>query len=126
MKVKLSKRTGALQRTGGTAPKAIVVWGDGTDQDLLIEEGVLEVDGFVALTGIDEENMIISLFAKDNTNAKVVTKISRKITSDWRQTWGWTACVAEVPHHGHVLSYVRSWKASPAARSSPCTLVATR
>lgn len=58
-------------------PKAIVIHGDGTDQALLLEEGIMSVDAFVALTGIDEENIILSLFAKENTNAKVVTKINR-------------------------------------------------
>lgn len=58
-------------------PKAIVICGDGTDQALLLEEGIMSVDAFVALTGIDEENIILSLFAKENTNAKVVTKINR-------------------------------------------------
>ncbi len=58
-------------------PQAIVIHGDGTDQALLMEEGIMSVDAFVALTGIDEENIILSLFAKENTNAKVVTKINR-------------------------------------------------
>lgn len=58
-------------------PQAIVIRGDGTDQALLMEEGIMSADAFVALTGIDEENIILSLFAKENTNAKVVTKINR-------------------------------------------------
>ncbi len=58
-------------------PKAIIIHGDGTDQELLVEEGVLHVDAFVSLTGIDEENIILSLFAGDATQAKVVTKINR-------------------------------------------------
>ena len=58
-------------------PQAIVIHGDGTDQALLMEEGIMSADAFVALTGIDEENIILSLFAKENTNAKVVTKINR-------------------------------------------------
>ena len=58
-------------------PQAIVIHGDGTDQALLMEEGIMSADAFVALTGIDEENIILSIFAKENTNAKVVTKINR-------------------------------------------------
>ena len=41
-----------------------VIHGDATDHDLLSEEGVENVDAFVALTGIDEENIILSLYAK--------------------------------------------------------------
>lgn len=58
-------------------PKASVINGDGTDQDLLLEEGIRDADAFVAITGIDEENMIMSLYAKNNSNAKVVTKVNR-------------------------------------------------
>lgn len=58
-------------------PKASVIHGDGTDQDLLIEEGIRDADAFVAITGIDEENIIMSLYAKNNSNAKVVTKVNR-------------------------------------------------
>ncbi|MCM1165400.1 MAG: Trk system potassium transporter TrkA [Lachnospiraceae bacterium] len=59
-------------------PKASVIHGDGTDQDLLLEEGIRDADAFVAITGIDEENIIMSLYAKNNSNAKVVTKVNRE------------------------------------------------
>lgn len=59
-------------------PKASVIHGDGTDQDMLVEEGMRDADAFVAVTGIDEENIIISLYAKNNSSAKVVTKINRE------------------------------------------------
>lgn len=59
-------------------PKATIINGDGTDQALLDEEGISEVDAFIALTGIDEENIIMSLYAKSNSNAKVITKINRE------------------------------------------------
>ncbi len=58
-------------------PKATVICGNGTDQKLLLEEGLDKVDGFAALTGLDEENILLSLFAKKNSQAKVVTKINR-------------------------------------------------
>ena len=110
MKVKLiEKDRERCNELAERLPKAIVVWGDGTDQDLLIEEGVLEVDGFVALTGIDEENMIISLFAKDNTNAKVVTKISRENYIGLASDLGLDCVVSPKSlTMGNVLSYVRS------------------
>lgn len=58
-------------------PKAIVINGDGTDQDLLAEEGISEVESFVPLTGIDEENIMLTLHCKQVSNAKVITKINR-------------------------------------------------
>lgn len=58
-------------------PKATVICGDGTDQNLLLSEGVDEVDGFAALTGLDEENILLSLYVKKTSHAKVVTKVNR-------------------------------------------------
>lgn len=58
-------------------PGAAILHGDGTDQRLLMEEGIEHMDAVAALTGIDEENIIISLYAGRNTRAKVITKINR-------------------------------------------------
>lgn len=58
-------------------PKAAIINGDGTDSRLLLEEGITNVNAFVALTGIDEENVMLSLYAKTKTEGKVVTKINR-------------------------------------------------
>ncbi len=58
-------------------PKATVICGDGTDEKLLLQEGLESVDGFAALTGLDEENILLSLVARKYSHAKVVTKIDR-------------------------------------------------
>lgn len=58
-------------------PKAVIINGDGTDEELLKEEGIAYTESFVALTGIDEENIMLTLHAKQVSNAKVVTKINR-------------------------------------------------
>ncbi len=58
-------------------PNADIILGDGSNRDLLIEEGIDEVDAFVSLTGIDEENIILSLFAKHKQIPKVITKINK-------------------------------------------------
>ena len=58
-------------------PKAVIINGDGTDEELLKEEGISEVESFVPLTGIDEENIMLTLHAKQVSNAKVITKINR-------------------------------------------------
>ena len=53
------------------------IHGDGTEQELLVEEGILQTDALLALSDTDEENIIISLFASRATEAKVITKINR-------------------------------------------------
>jgi len=64
-------------------PSAEIIFGDGTDEELLKEEGIEEVAGFAALTDIDEENIMLSLYAQSQSKvkAKNVTKINR-ITFD--------------------------------------------
>ncbi len=58
-------------------PKAIIINGDGADEELLKEEGIAFCESFVPLTGIDEENILLTLYAKHISNAKVITKINR-------------------------------------------------
>ncbi len=58
-------------------PKAIIINGDGTNPDVLKEEGIQEVESFVPLTGIDEQNVMLTLHAKHLSDCKVITKISR-------------------------------------------------
>lgn len=58
-------------------PQADIINGDGTDKNLLMEEGLGNVSGFAALTSIDEENILLSLFAKSKVASKTVTKINR-------------------------------------------------
>ena len=54
-----------------------VVHGDGTDQDLLDEQGLERQDALVSLTGIDEENIIVSMYAESKGINKVITKVNR-------------------------------------------------
>ncbi|MBO4788778.1 MAG: Trk system potassium transporter TrkA [Lachnospiraceae bacterium] len=58
-------------------PKAIIINGDGTEEGLLKEEGIERADAFVPLTGIDEVNIILTLYARKISQAKVITKINR-------------------------------------------------
>ena len=57
-------------------PKVTVIHGDATDHDLLLEEGVREADALVALTGVDEENIIMGLFANKQGVQKIVAKVN--------------------------------------------------
>lgn len=58
-------------------PKATIINGDGTDEELLKEEGLEYTESFVPLTGIDEENILLTLYARQISNAKVITKINK-------------------------------------------------
>ncbi len=58
-------------------PDATIINGDGTDRQLLLEEGLPLAEAFVPLTNLDEENVLLTLFAKKHSNAKLVTKINR-------------------------------------------------
>lgn len=58
-------------------PNASIIHGDGTNERLLAEEGIAKMDAVAALTGIDEENVLMSLYARSVTNAKIITKINR-------------------------------------------------
>lgn len=56
-------------------PKASIVCGDATESDLLLEEGIMDFDGFVALTGLDEMNIIYGMYARTKKVEKVITKV---------------------------------------------------
>lgn len=58
-------------------PKAEIICGDGTDERLLIEEGIENVDAFISLTNMDEENILLSMFAGKRSSARVITKINK-------------------------------------------------
>jgi len=70
-------------RMGEMLPKALIIHGDGTDSELLQEEGISQTDAFVAITGIDEANILMSMSAsKQAGDCKVVAKINRKSLVD--------------------------------------------
>lgn len=58
-------------------PEAMIIYGDGTDRELLLEEGMAHTEAFVTLTNFDEENIMLTLFAKSLSKAKLITKVHR-------------------------------------------------
>ena len=58
-------------------PQAMIIYGDGTERNLLYEEGMPKAHSFVAWTNLDEENIMLSLFAKSVSKAKTITKVHR-------------------------------------------------
>ncbi len=69
-------------------PKCTVVCADGTDQEVLLEEGLLSVDAFVSLTGMDEQNILMSAYAQSKGVPKVITKINREGLIPLAENWG--------------------------------------
>ena len=63
-------------------PEAEIIHGDGTDKSFLLNQGLNYVDAFVPLTGIYEENIISATYAKNVSDAKVITKINRTDLND--------------------------------------------
>ena len=94
-------------------PKATIINGDATDHDLLIEEGIEEADAFVALTGMDEENIITSLFAKSQGVDKIIAKVNEDRRARMVEDFGIDSIVsAKTATADAILSYVRARKNS--------------
>ena len=91
-------------------PKATIIHGDATDHDLLLEEGINQADAFIALTGMDEENIILSFFAKKQGVQKIIVKVNEdrrmKLISD---DFGLDCVVsAKTVTADAIISYVRA------------------
>lgn len=69
-------------------PKSVVINGDGAKQELLREEGIHSMDAFVSLTGMDEENILISIFASSQNVPKVISKVNREELSSMAEKLG--------------------------------------
>lgn len=65
------------ERMAAFFPKATVIEGNGSDREMLAEEGLDQMDAFVSLTGIDEENIILTLYIRSIMPIKTITKINR-------------------------------------------------
>lgn len=67
---------------------AVIIEGDGATQELLLEEGITSTDAFVALTGMDEENILISFFAASQNVPKVISKVNRSELANMAEKLG--------------------------------------
>ncbi len=78
IKVKIIEKNSArCEELCELLPKVTIINGDGTDIDLLDEEGLSQYESVVALTDMDEENIMLSLYAATKTKGKTVTKINK-------------------------------------------------
>lgn len=73
----IDKDKGRCERFAEILPGAVIINGDGTKQEVLLEEGLASSDALATLTGIDEENIIVSFFAISQNVPKVITKANR-------------------------------------------------
>ena len=97
-------------------PQATIINGDATEHDLLIEEGIEKPDAFIALTGMDEENIIMSLFASKQSVSKVIVKINEDRRAMMIDELGLDSIVsAKTATADAILGYVR------ARRNSQCS-----
>ena len=73
----IEQKTERCEFLSDLLPDTTIINGDGTDRALLLEEGLETAESFVTLTNFDEENIFLSLFAKNISNAKLVAKVNR-------------------------------------------------
>lgn len=77
MNVKIiEKNEAGCRELSDMLPKATIIWGNAAEHELLQEEGITRADAFLALTGVDEENIIMSLYAQSQNVPKVITKVN--------------------------------------------------
>lgn len=93
--------------------KTTIINGDASNQQLLLEEGIEDVDAVVTLTGIDEENIMISLYASSVSNARIITKINRITFENVISTLDVGSVVnPKVITANHITQYVRGMQNS--------------
>lgn len=73
----IEKNTSRCEELSDIIPKAVLINGDGSQPELLREEGLMSLDAFVALTGMDEENILMSIYAGNQNVPKVISKVNR-------------------------------------------------
>lgn len=90
-------------------PRATIINGDAADQSLLFEEGIKSADAFIALTGMDEENIIMSLFAKTQGVEKIIAKVNEETRAQMVEGLGIDSTVsAKSAAADAILNYVKA------------------
>jgi trk system potassium uptake protein TrkA len=98
----------SCEKLAGELSRTLVLSGDGTDEKLMQQENVGDVDVFCALTNDDENNIMSALLAKQGGARKVIALINRSAYVDLLQ--GGKIDIALSPAHvtiGSLLAYVR-------------------
>ena len=90
-------------------PYVDIIHGESSDQELLHEEGIENVDALVSLTGFDEENIIISLYASILKVPKIITKVNRYTSSNILESIGLNTIITPKDIIANqIIFYVRS------------------
>ena len=107
------------QQISERLPRALVIEGDGTDTELLQEEGIEQTDAFVAITGMDEANILMAMSAAKQSGdcCKVVAKINRKSLVDLVSDAGMIDSVISpwAVTTELIVKYIRSMESASAA-----------
>jgi Trk K+ transport system NAD-binding subunit len=110
--------------------RALVLNGDATDEELLVQENIAEMDLFVAVTNDDENNIMSCLLAKKMGARRVVALINRRSYVDLLQSGQIDRHLAGADHHRQVAraraaAMVGARPAARGGRSRPwCTAIA--
>ncbi len=114
LKVRIVERDKArAEYLAHTLPHAQITWGDGSDQEMLKEEGLDHADALVALTGLDEENIVISMTAQARGVKKVIAKIKHtRLSGILSKAEIQTVVTPHLIASSHVLRYVRAMDSS--------------
>ena len=97
--------------------RAVVIHGDGAQHEVLDEEGLDAADAFVSLTGMDEENLLISYYALDRGVPKVIAKLNQDAYHELSEQLGVECTVS--PKHitaDVMLRYARALQNSVGSR----------
>lgn len=90
-------------------PEAVIINGDGAKQEVLMEEGIASTDAFVSLTGMDEENILISFFAQSQNVPRVIAKVNRNELAAMAEKLGLDSIVSPKKAVSNVVtSYARA------------------
>ena len=73
----IDKARDRCEELAGLLNEASVVWGDCSHTNLLDTQGIDQVDALCSLTGVDETNMVISLYGNSRNVPQIITKLSR-------------------------------------------------
>ena len=107
----MEKDESRAEALSAVLPSVTVLLGDGTEQDSLEEENFKRADACVTLTGMDEENVIISLFAKQSGVDKIITKVDRASVLKMVGQLGLDTVVS--PRNviaNHIIRFVRAYQ----------------
>ena len=96
-------------RLSAQLPHVLVIQGDGTDNTLLQQEGILDTDAFVAVTNRDEENLLMAMHAQRSGVPKVLAKMTRPNYMDLVNSTGIDSIISPKDIiSSQILRYVRA------------------